>query len=122
MWLTVPFFFAEHLQPYDYYRYTRFGLEYLFSRAQLNVTSIQGLEGYLGTLGYQLETAARHLPILPKKQGGLVSWLIAGISLFLKPLFFLCYLLFAAADTAYKLDVSYSKNYAVIATKASGPK
>jgi len=28
--LTVPFIFPIHDRPYDYYRYTRFGLEYLF--------------------------------------------------------------------------------------------
>jgi SAM-dependent methyltransferase len=29
LWLTAPFFFAEHMQPHDYYRYTRYGLAHL---------------------------------------------------------------------------------------------
>jgi SAM-dependent methyltransferase len=117
LWLTVPFFFAEHMQPYDFYRYTQFGLRHLLEQAGFEVRRIQRLEGYLGTLAYQLESAARYLPILPARSGGLVSWIVAVASLFLKPLFFLTYLFLAAADSTYKVHGAYSKNYAVVACK-----
>ncbi len=117
LWLTAPFFFAEHMQPYDFYRYTQYGLRYLLERAGFEVRTIQRLEGYLGTLAYQLESAARYLPILPTRSGGFASWIVAAASLFLKPLFFLTYLFLAAADSAYKVNGAYSKNYAVVAVK-----
>jgi len=118
LWLTVPFFFAEHMQPYDYYRYTRYGLTYLLRQAGFEIRAIQHLEGYLATLAYQLETAARHLPVLPSRLHP-IAFLIAGISLLLKPLFFSLYILLDLADTVYKVDRGYSKNYAVIAYKPS---
>lgn len=117
LWLTVPFFFAEHMQPYDFYRYTQYGLRHLLEQAGFEVRTIERLEGYLGTLAYQLESAARYLPIVPARSGGLVSWIVAVASLFLKPLFFLTYLFLALADTAYKVYGPYSKNYAVVAFK-----
>jgi SAM-dependent methyltransferase len=33
IFLTVPFMWHIHEQPYDYYRFTRYGLEYLFTKA-----------------------------------------------------------------------------------------
>jgi len=116
LWLTAPFVFAEHMQPHDYYRYTRYGLTYLLCQAGFEIRAIQHLEGYLATLAYQLETAARHLPVLPVRLHP-VAFLIAGISLLLKPLFLSLYLLLDLADTIYKVDRGYSKNYAVIAYK-----
>jgi len=93
-------------------------LTYLLRQAGFEIRTIQHLEGYLATLAYQLETAARHLPILPDQLHPL-AFLIAGISLLLKPVFFLLYLLLDRADTVYKIDRGYSKNYAVIAYKLS---
>jgi SAM-dependent methyltransferase len=116
LWLTAPFFFAEHMQPHDYYRYTRYGLAHLLRQAGFQVGAIQPLEGYLATLAYQLETAARHLPILPR-QPSIFALLIAGLSLLLKPLFLMLYLIFDCIDAIYKFDGAYSKNYAVIAHK-----
>ncbi len=34
--ITVPFMWHVHEQPYDYYRYTRYGLNYLFNKAGFN--------------------------------------------------------------------------------------
>lgn len=35
--ITVPFFWDEHEQPYDYARYTSFGLKYLFEKNKFDV-------------------------------------------------------------------------------------
>lgn len=35
--ITVPFFWDEHEQPYDYARYTSFGLKYIFEKKDFNV-------------------------------------------------------------------------------------
>jgi ubiquinone/menaquinone biosynthesis C-methylase UbiE len=62
MLTTAPFFYQEHEVPYDFYRYTQFAYKHLFPKAGFEIQSIEWLEGYLGTLAYQLETAAMALP------------------------------------------------------------
>jgi SAM-dependent methyltransferase len=59
---TAPFFYEEHEQPYDFFRYTQFGWRHLMQKAGFEVTRLDWMEGYFGTLAYQLEIAARHLP------------------------------------------------------------
>lgn len=121
LWLTVPFFFAEHMQPHDYYRYTRYGLAYLIEQAGLEVVHIEPLEGYLGTLAYECETAARFFPLRPRAWNNPVAWLVALAALVVKPACFLAYLALSAADTVYKVGGGYCKNYAVIARKPGAP-
>jgi SAM-dependent methyltransferase len=62
VWLTAPLFYAEHVTPYDYFRYTRFAWRKMARRAGLQVEEISWLEGYYGTLAYQLEMAYKALP------------------------------------------------------------
>jgi ubiquinone/menaquinone biosynthesis C-methylase UbiE len=62
IWATAPLFFEEHEQPYDFYRYTQFAWRSLGERAGLEVEELRWLEGYDGTLAYQLGFAARSLP------------------------------------------------------------
>ena len=55
LWLSqAPLYFPEHEQPYDFYRYTSFGLEHRLTRAGFVLDSLDWLEGYLGTLSFQL--------------------------------------------------------------------
>lgn len=61
MWVSVPFFYAEHEQPHDYFRFTQFGLTQLCTDVGFEVQSIRWLEGYLGTLAYQTKEAALNL-------------------------------------------------------------
>ncbi len=63
---SCPFFFEEHEQPYDFFRYTQFGLTKLFSDAGFEIVEIRWLEGYLGTLAYQMWRATKHINILPR--------------------------------------------------------
>jgi SAM-dependent methyltransferase len=44
---TGPLFFEEHEQPYDFYRYTRFGVRHVFERAGFVVERVDWLEGFL---------------------------------------------------------------------------
>ncbi|WP_372729718.1 class I SAM-dependent methyltransferase [Nocardioides sp.] len=61
-WLSAPLFYPEHVQPYDYFRYTRFAWRKMARRAGFTVADISWLEGYFGTLSYQLEMAYKALP------------------------------------------------------------
>lgn len=62
LWLTAPLFYDEHEQPFDFFRYTQFGLRYLLDNAGFNVESIDPLGGYFATLGYQAKMMREHLP------------------------------------------------------------
>jgi SAM-dependent methyltransferase len=56
--LQVPFMWHIHEEPYDYFRYTKYGLEKMLSKAGFNVISIEASTGFWLTwflkLNYQL--------------------------------------------------------------------
>lgn len=88
LWLTCPLSFQENEQPYDFYRYTRFGLRYLMEEAGFVVERLDPVETYLGTLQYHLGMAAMRLPLRPSGYGGGVrGWLAAGVAIVAKPVF-----------------------------------
>ena len=81
LWLTAPFFYVEHERPYDYFRYTRYGLRFLLKQADFRVRELEWLEGYLGTLGYQAQLVGRHLPHTRADYGGGARGLaLAGVA------------------------------------------
>ena len=47
LYLLAPHFLHEHMQPYDYFRYTRYGLEYLFQKAEFTDISIKQSSGFV---------------------------------------------------------------------------
>ena len=59
---SCPLFFPEHQKPYDFFRYTQFGLRRLFGDAGFDIVRLDWLEGYLGTVGYQFHEMHRWLP------------------------------------------------------------
>ena len=70
LWLTAPFFYGEHERPYDFFRYTQYGLRRLIESAGFTVIELGWLEGYLGTLSYQARVMSRALPTDPVAWGG----------------------------------------------------
>ncbi|CAB4921638.1 unannotated protein [freshwater metagenome] len=52
--LTVPFVYALHEEPYDFFRYTRHGLERLLADAGFTDVEVRPLTGYLSALGQVL--------------------------------------------------------------------
>lgn len=62
-WLSAPLFYAEHEIPYDYYRYTKYAWRYMAEESGFKVKDISWLEGYFGTVSYQLNVAAKNLPV-----------------------------------------------------------
>lgn len=61
-WLSAPFFYEEHIKPYDYFRFTQFAWRHLAAKTGFHVDDIRWLEGYYGTLSYQLHMAYKALP------------------------------------------------------------
>jgi len=54
LYLTVPQGWAEHEQPYDFFRYTSFGLEYILEKANFKIISIEKRGGYFKYIGMRL--------------------------------------------------------------------
>lgn len=54
--LSVPHLSRLHEEPHDYYRYTKYGLRYMLSRAGLETVSIEPREGLLSFLAHQVST------------------------------------------------------------------
>ena len=44
---TVPLFWHLHEQPRDFYRYTKYGLKYLFEKAGFGIVEIKSLSGFI---------------------------------------------------------------------------
>lgn len=102
---TAPFFYEEHEQPYDFFRYTQFAYKHMLPKAGFKIESITWLEGYLGTVAYQMETAAKYLP---KTALMLVPRILCVIMA----------LLFYRMDLRRPYTASgFPKNYVVIAIK-----
>lgn len=120
LWLSAPLFYEEHQKPYDFYRYTQYGFTYLLESSGFTVKKIEWLEGYYGTVSYQLKMASAVLPKSPEHYGGgLIGIVVAAMMiLFLKPLFASLSLLFTQLDLGHKyISSGLCKNYAIIAVK-----
>jgi len=116
---TGPLFYEEHEQPYDFYRYTRYGLNHLFKESNFKVDRMDWLEGYFGTLGYQFKCMFYYLPLNRKDLGGGILglllipliWMLRYASLFLS-------VLFHQLEKRNKFTKKgYPKNYIAILTK-----
>jgi SAM-dependent methyltransferase len=119
LWLTAPLFYAEHEKPYDFFRYTQFGLRRLLEDAGFEVREIDWMEGYLGTLSYQARLLSRSLPSSRRDYGGGVRGLVLAAAAKLSKR-----VARRAADRLAALDLRHKftgkglpKNYQVVARK-----
>lgn len=80
---TVPFFWHLHEEPRDFYRYTKYGLKYLFEKNAFEIVEIKALSGFWVTFGqlfvyniYRFNRGPlKYIPIIPA-----VGLVIQGIS------------------------------------------
>ena len=117
---TGPLFFEEHEQPYDFYRYTRFGVRHIFERAGFVVERLDWLEGLFGTAGYFLSALARFLPFKPREMraAGALAWCLCPALFFLKALFAVLSVVFHRLEMVAKCtDRGFPKNYVAILSK-----
>lgn len=119
LWLSNPFYYEEHEIPYDFFRYTQYGLKHLLHSSNFTLKQIDWLEGYFGTLSYQLAFATKSLPLAPKYYGGGLLGILGGFSAaIMKVNFALFSMLLAHFDLRYKYTgAGHCKNYKVIAVK-----
>jgi ubiquinone/menaquinone biosynthesis C-methylase UbiE len=119
---SVPLFYQEHQQPYDFYRYTQFALRRLFEEAGFEIKRVEWLEGYFGTVAYQYQLMHRALPKDVRSVRALgTGWRIVYVA----PLVLLNRRLarrlasfYSTAETRWKYtDGGMPKNYVVVAQK-----
>ncbi len=67
--LTTPQTWGLHEEPYDFYRYTKYGLQYLFGKAGFEVVDVAPTTGTLGTVGQRLSSFFYY------RLGGRTRWL-----------------------------------------------
>jgi SAM-dependent methyltransferase len=116
---SAPLFYEEHEQPYDFYRYTQFAVHHLFTGAGFEIERLDWLEGYFGTVAYQLRGMARNLPLVPREiAGGVTGYILLPTILLVKVGFAACSVLFHRLETQVKFKrAGYPKNYVAIARK-----
>jgi SAM-dependent methyltransferase len=51
---TVPFFWHLHEAPRDFYRYSKYGLQYLFEKNGFEIVELKALSGFFVTFGQEL--------------------------------------------------------------------
>ena len=61
LYLIVPQGWEEHNAPHDYFRYTKYGLRYLFEKTGYRVISIEPIGGYFWYIGHRIPVAYRYL-------------------------------------------------------------
>ena len=114
---TVPLLYEEHLQPYDFFRYTQFSLRDLFSKVGFQIERIEWMEGFFGTCAYMLQTIALYLPWRYRRPGLLrlaaTPFLVGTKAL---ALFFTAVL--SRLDLKWKItNTGFPINYVVFAVK-----
>lgn len=116
---TGPLFYEEHEIPFDFYRYTQFGLKELFSKTGFHIERLEWLEGYFGTVGYQLNRMSDYLPVNPKDMGnGIVGYCLVPLMFLMKIGFGLSSILFHKLEMRAKFTKKgYPKNYVSIIYK-----
>lgn len=73
LFLSAPQSWCQHQKPYDYFRYTSFGLAHLFKKAGLHPEEIRPMGGYFWFLSFQLQNI--NYWVFPKGMNGrFLTW------------------------------------------------
>jgi SAM-dependent methyltransferase len=116
---TAPLFYEEHMQPYDFYRYTQFGIRFLFGNAGFEVERLDWLDGYYATVAYQMNTLSRYLPRISREvTPGFLGVLLSPFMFLLKAQMGLLSVLFHKLEMRNKITTrGYPKNYVAIVVR-----
>ena len=122
MLYSAPLFYEEHDQPYDFYRYTSYGVRHLMGAAGLEVERLDWLEGYFGTAAYQLNRMAKYLPVRPREVApGVAGWLAAPVLGALRVVGAAGSVVLHRLDARHKYTArGYPKNYVAVLRKPEG--
>jgi SAM-dependent methyltransferase len=109
---TSPLFWHIHEEPRDFFRYTKFGLKYIFEKNGFKIIDIQPLSGFIVTFGQELvyyiwrfQTRIKFYPL---------KWIIPFIGMLIQQF---CYIL-----NKYDNSAEFTWMYTVIAEKSKSNK
>ncbi len=77
--LTAPQAFGEHQEPYDYYRYTSFGLRHLLEKSGFRVESIEPRGGFFWFMSAM--TILCYYRLFPRRLPRWAHWMLAPLRL-----------------------------------------
>ena len=119
MLVSAPLYYPEHETPYDFYRYTQYGLRHLLEGADFEVCSQDWMGGYYAMLAYQFGFAAWDLPARPRRYGGgVIGFLAAVMAFFLKRVLYILSHIFGRLDQRHKVtDTGHPADYVFLAEK-----
>lgn len=119
LFCSAPMHYQEHEQPYDFYRFTQFGMRHLLSRSGWNVVKIRQLDGYLSAAAHQLAYMKQHLPHQRKDFGpGKHGTMAFGAALLCRPFLKRLASLLAQAGAHHRYQATgFPMNYLAIASK-----
>jgi SAM-dependent methyltransferase len=112
---TAPLFWHLHEEPRDFYRYTKYGLRYLFTEAGFEIMELQPLSGFIVTFAQELCYYLQRFHRRP------IGWLVAGMQLLIQWTayqlnrwdrshgFTWMYLVVARKATAHSVDIEASE-------------
>mgnify|MGYP000875683931 FL=1 len=119
LFFSGPLFYEEHETPYDYQRFTQYGLRRLFEQNGFVIEKLDWLEGYFGTVAYQLANMSKYLPLkgLPKCKPLFKVFLLPFLLLFKVAAAALA-IVFHELELIYKYTgAGHPKNYFAILSK-----
>jgi SAM-dependent methyltransferase len=118
---TGPLFYEEHEIPYDFFRYTQFSLKKMFVEAGFEIERLDWMEGYFGTVAYQLNRMAYYLPTSPEDLGkGVFGFLLSPLMFLLKIFSGILSIFFHKLEIKTKYTKQgYPKNYIGIFKKTN---
>ena len=114
VYVYVPFMWQEHEEPYDYFRFTRFGLRYLLEKSEFQVTALHTAGGFYSVMGMMF----RQFLGSNKKIGFFGKVLRKGINLKIVRAFY--NLFFASVDNLVGSD-NPTIGFGIIGHKTSTP-
>jgi SAM-dependent methyltransferase len=116
--VTAPLWYPEHEKPFDFFRFTQYGMRQLFLDSGFVVEDIHWLEGWMATISHQLEIMAKELPKSPAELKREIGWPAAFVFFLARPLFKWLSKLAAAAELRSKVQSrGYCINYVCLALK-----
>jgi hypothetical protein len=85
--LTVPFFWHVHEEPKDFYRYSEYGLRYLFQKGAFEIVELRPLTGYVATFTQLSIYFFRYFQkgYILRNLGRLLNWGIQHLALKINP-------------------------------------
>jgi SAM-dependent methyltransferase len=122
LWISAPLSFHEHEVPHDYFRYTQYGWARMIADAGLELVTIEWLQGYLGTVAYQMNQARHYLPASARDYGGGVQGMLASaFSLLMRPILLGAAFIYSRLDMRHRYTTrGHPLDYCVVARRPAG--